>query len=38
MFRFNLYALELQANGRYHSYYVEQSEPFWNLVHTRIGR
>lgn len=37
MFRFNLYALEVHANERYHSYYVEQSEPFWAMVHERIG-
>ena len=37
IFRLNLYALELQANGRYHNYYMEQSEPFWKLVYARIN-
>ena len=36
VYPFNLDALEVSANGRYHSYYVLDAEPFWTLVHSRI--
>ena len=36
MIRLNLYALEYQVNGYYHSYYLTGSEDFWNLAYGRI--
>ncbi len=32
----NLDALEYSANGKYHSYYLNNSEPFWNMIYANL--
>ena len=34
--RLNLNYLEVSANGRYYSYYLENLEPFWRMIHENL--
>ena len=34
--RLNLNYLEVSANGRYYSYYLEDLEPFWRMIHENL--